>query len=70
MMSRESGGEEIIRLQRVDTLRRTLVTRWMPVDICSTFQRLDIFHGVKKQRFVVKVHVTSYAPSHVVIQTG
>ena len=46
----KSGGEEIIKLQRVDTLRRTLVTRWMPVDIGSTFQRLDIFHGVKKQR--------------------
>ena len=56
MMSRNPVVRKLFKLQRVDTLRRTLVTRWMPVDICSTFQRLDIFHGVKKQGFVIKVH--------------
>ncbi|BDO03177.1 hypothetical protein KAM644c_26900 [Klebsiella quasipneumoniae subsp. quasipneumoniae] len=43
-------------MQGVDALRGATVAPGMPVHVIVTFQGLDIFHGVKKQGFVIKVH--------------
>lgn len=51
-----AGGQIIIELQGIDTLRGARGSFTMPVYVIIAFQRLDILHGVKKQGFVVKVH--------------
>jgi hypothetical protein len=44
-----TGGQEIIKLQRVDMLWCTRISGRMPVNIGTALKWLDILHGVKKQ---------------------
>lgn len=54
---KKARGQEIIQLQRVNALDGTGIAAGLPADITAALlQGLDILHGVKKQRFVVRVH--------------